>query len=102
MPAGMPKAYYEIMKNLKAKFEKTGKVGRKKYSYWDDGRPEGNAVNHAHNIAQRIIKDRQKKKVNSNKELLDDLNDYLKKTRETQSFNHPDYKHVHNNYDPDK
>lgn len=98
MPAGMPKAYYEIMKNLKAKFEKTGKVGRKKYSIWDAGHSSGDAVHHAHNIAMRIIKDRTHK----NKELLDDLEYYLKKSRDVESFNHPDYKHVHENYDLNK
>ena len=94
--SGMPKAYYEIYNNIKTKFEKTGKVAGKRYMRW-----EGPADQRAHMIAKSYVDGRTDKKNRTNQELLADLDRYYKKTRELETFNHPDYKHVHGNgYDP--
>lgn len=97
--SGMPKAYYDIYNNLKAKFEKTGKVAGRLYTKWD-----GPADQRAHMIALNYINKRGISKKN-NQELIQSLGDYYKKTRELElerSFNHPDYKHIHgNDYDPE-
>lgn len=98
MPAGMSDRYYEIMKNLKAEFDKTGMVKGKKYQYWDK-HSSGDAIHRAHQIAISIDKSRRK----TNKELLDQLDDFYKRTKKENMFNHPDYKHIHGNeYDPNK
>ena len=88
MPAasGMPSAYYDIYNNIKAKFEKTGFVGKQKYDRW-----AGPADQKAHMIAKNYVDKRKR----TNKELIDDLKYYYQKTLERESFNHPDYKHIH-------
>ena len=92
MPAssGQPKFYYDIYNNIKAKFEKTGYIGKKKYDRWD-----GLADQRAHQIALSYV---NKRNTRTNKDLIDDLDHYYKKSREIElkkSFEHPDYKHVH-------
>lgn len=102
MPAGMSEAYYEIMKNLKAEWERTGKVRGKKYQYWDK-HSSGDAIHHAHQIAKSIEKSRYTSKQRSNQDLQAELAAFYDKTRKENMFNHPDYKHVHGNeYDPNK
>ena len=94
--AGMSKVYYDVYNNIKANFEKTGRINGKAYSRW-----EGLADQRAHVIAKSYVKGRVDKKNRSNQDLLADLDKYYKKTREMETFNHPDYKHIHGNgYDP--
>lgn len=96
MPAqsGQPKAYYNIYNNIKNQWERTGKINNKKYDRW-----EGLADQRAHMIALSYIKNRYNKKARTNQELLDELEYFHKKNKELElkkSFEHPDYKHVHN------
>lgn len=91
MPAasGMPKVYYDVYNNIKAKFERNGGyIGKTKYLRW-----QGAADQRAHQIAKSYVDKRQ-----SNKTLADKLDYYYQKSKEIEmnkSFNHPDYKHVH-------
>lgn len=99
MPAapGMPKAYYDIYNNIKAKFEETGKIAGKRYMKW-----AGPADQRAHVIAKSYVDRRSNKKARTNQELLADLEAYYKKAREIETFNHPDYRHIHGNgFNPD-
>lgn len=89
--SGMPKVYYDVYNNIKANFEKTGRINGKAYSKW-----EGLADQRAHAIAKSIANKRSR----TNKDLLDELDYYYKKAKEVElkkSFEHPDYKHVHSN-----
>lgn len=94
--------YLAILDNMKATWEKTGKVGGVSYKYWDKYQ-QGCGINKAHIIANEIIKRKHPEyftptNKKSNKDLIDDLDYFYKKAREIElkkSFEHPDYKHVH-------
>lgn len=102
----LEKIFLTILDNIRAQYEKTGKINGSKYDRWEHAKPK------AWQVANAIMRKRHPeyfKRTKSsymsreNKDILAALDDYHRKTRLYNSFNHPDYKHMHGfGYDPDK
>lgn len=93
--------YLAILDNMKATWEKTGRVSGGYYKYWDKY-STGCGINKAHIIANEIIKQKYPQyftsPTRSNKDLIGALDKYYKKSREIEmnkDFEHPHYKHIH-------
>lgn len=100
MPAArnMSSPYYEIYNNVRAKFERTGYIGKTRYNKW-----EGLADQRAHMIAKSYMDIRNKKKQEADNGALNYVYEYLEIENKKNWFNNEDYKHVHGyDYDPHK